>query len=149
VGRWLAAILRDDIGLRDQMARYVPTDDAGLPADENAVVAELCSLAAGRYFGFGYDVGTVTEFARWMRGLWVGRYPLGVIQIEGVIRAALGETEVDLSGIERPAVTKAQVVTASHISRIMKWDLSTVEQLVREAETGAARRGWNPRPAVA
>jgi hypothetical protein len=149
VGRWLAAILCHDHELRDRLVRYVPANAVGLLDDEKAVVAELCSLVASRYFGPGYEVGTVTEFARWMQSVWVGRYQVTVMQIEGVIRAALGETKIDLSGMEAPALSKAQLVAASKMSSALRWELATVEGLVCEAEVKASRKGWHPRQAVA
>lgn len=145
MGRFLAATSLSQRGVADELGKQIPAGKNGFFRDDEAAIAEkACGLAAEAYFGKDYNVRAVTEFARHLREVWIGDYKLGVIQFEAVLRAAMGETDVDLSGITRPALTNAQSVTASYICRLLKMDEAAVNALMADAEAAVIARGWKP-----
>jgi hypothetical protein len=144
VGRWLSAAALSRPDVVEDLGELLPRGVAGFRDDEAAVAEAACELAARRYFGADYDVRAVTVFARWLRDVWVGGWPLDVMQLEAVIRAALGEREIDLSGITPPELRKAQCVAASYICKVLEMDETAVDAMFAEAEAVAAGQGWKP-----
>jgi hypothetical protein len=87
VGTWLAAALLGDRDERDRLAPRLNGPRPGL-ADDMAVVRAASEIALRRYYGAHYDVRDVTPLAELVRDSWEGRLPLGLMQIEAVVRAA-------------------------------------------------------------
>jgi predicted component of type VI protein secretion system len=146
VGTWLAASLRDD---RDERDRLAPRMNGPRPdlADDMAVVEAASEIALRRYFGEDYDVRHVTAFAELVRDSWAGRLPLSLLQIEAVIRRALGEHAVDLRGVDAAAKFRVQVLATFGASQWLSLDEEGTRALVAEAETQAINGGWKPRRA--
>jgi hypothetical protein len=146
VGIWLAASLRDD---RDERDRLAPRLNGSRPdlADDMAVVEAASEIALRRYFGADYDVRHITDLAELVRDSWGGRLPLSLMQIEAVMRAALGEHNVDLGGVDAAAKFRVQVLATFGTTQWLSLDEDATRALVAEAETRAINDGWNPRPA--
>lgn len=143
VGTWLAAALLGDRGERDRLAPRINGPRPGL-ADDMAVVEAASEIALCRYYGADYDVRHVTPLAGLVRDSWEGRLPLSLMQIEAVIRAALGEHDVDLRGVDAAAKFRVQVIATLGASRWLALDEDATRALVAEAETLAVNDGWNP-----
>jgi hypothetical protein len=97
VGKWLTAALLDQDELRDQLVAQMPR---GPVTDDNqALITTICELAVRAYFGTGYDIDAVTEFAAEMHRRQSDDFRPGPAEMAAVVRAALGETDAGLSGI--------------------------------------------------
>jgi len=146
VGTWLAALLCDDRDERDRLAPRINGPRPGL-ADDMAVVEAASEIALRRYYGVDYDVRDVTPLAELVRDSETGSRPLSLMQIEAVIRAALGERDVDLRAVNAAAKFKVQVIATLGASQWLSLEEDATRALVAEAETVARNNGWNPQPA--
>lgn len=99
-----------------------------------------------RFFRPDYDVRGVTAALSFMRTATQARNktPHGQLEMEAVIRSALGETDVDLSGLTPPEVLEIQGAATAYAVLKLALPESEVIQLVAEAERIAIERGWNP-----
>lgn len=112
-----------------------------------AVVEAASEIALRRYYGVDYDVRDVTPLAELVRDSETGSRPLSLMQIEAVIRAALGERDVDLRAVNAAAKFKVQVIATLGASQWLSLEEDATRALVAEAETVARNNGWNPQPA--
>jgi hypothetical protein len=145
VGTWLAAVLRRDRDERDRLGPRINGPRPGL-ADDMAVVQAASEIALRRYFGTAYDVRDVTLLAEFVRDSWESRLPLSLMQIEAVIRAALGEQNIDLRGVDAASRFRVQVLATFGTSHWLSLDEDAALELVAEAETEAINSGWHPLP---
>lgn len=110
------------------------------------MVEAACELVVRRFFGSGYDVRAITTAVSWMRsaGQAKGKTPHGQLEMEAVLRSALGEMDVDISGIIPPVLMEIRGISLSYA--VLKPDLREPEiaALIIEAENVALKRGWNP-----
>jgi hypothetical protein len=144
MGRWLLAALLGEREERDRLARLINPGGTGWTDDESAVVEAVCTIAVGQYLGADYDVREVRALA--------GIIPQGtgqnvagdVMGIEAVIRAALGENNVDLTGIGRNDRTAVHFYATMIAVHKLGLDNRAVTRLVVEAENDAMLLGWNP-----
>jgi hypothetical protein len=131
--------------LRDRLKTKTNGGNAkGWNNDEPAVIEAACELAVGRFFGAGYDVRAITEFVAVLREATAHDPTYDQLKTEAVIRAALGEKDVDLTGItpDQKYLIRAAVVTLVYGKlRLSEGD---VDQLITGAEKIAFKRGWNP-----
>ena len=104
MGLWLYALLTGDAERRRRLSGQLNGGRIGFNRDEAGVVQAACELAVRQFWGSGYDVRDITEAVTFMRkaNQARGRTPYGQLEMETVIRAALGETDVDTAGILRP-----------------------------------------------
>jgi hypothetical protein len=145
VGNWLAAVLQGQHERRDELVTQV--SEGPVRDDDLALLKAACELAVREYFGADYDVRAVTAFAAEVRRSQ-GGFGLGLMEMEAVIRAALGEADVDLSGITPAESGKAGTLAVTHVFQLLEWDESAVNEIVTEAETITFRRGWKPKLAT-
>jgi hypothetical protein len=68
--------------------------------------------------------------------------------MEAVIRSALGEAEVDMTGIPRPLAYEIQMVAVGYAARMLALSEPEVVRLICEAEQIAFHHGWKPPLAV-
>ena len=95
-----------------------------------------------RYFGLDYNVRDVTALASLLREI-VGDdldSGVGVIEIEAVLRSALGETDVDVTGIKPAERFKVHCFAATMAVQQQGWSEREVHALIAEAEKCAAER---------
>jgi hypothetical protein len=146
MGMWLRALMLRDAETRKWLSGQLNGGKLGFNRDEAAVVQAACELVVRRLWGSDYDVGDITAAVSFMReaDLEKGKTPYGQLEIEAVIRAALGETEIDLSGMPRPLVFEIQIACSGYAVLVLKLAEPDVTQLLVAAERIAFERGWNP-----
>lgn len=146
VGLWLQAMLVGDAEARRSLTRRLNGGKQGWNYDEPAVVEAACELAVRRFFGSGYDVREITAAVSWMRSAdqAKGKTPHGQLEMEAVIRSALGEADVDIGGIIPPVLMEIRGAALGYA--VLKLGLREPEiaELIVEAENVAFKRGWNP-----
>jgi len=147
MGRWLVAALLGDRDERDRLARLINPGGTGWTDDESAVVEAACRIAVGQYLGADYDVREVRALAD-IIPQGTGQNVAGdVVGIEAVIRAALGEKNIDLTGITRNDRSLVHLYATMIAVHKLGWDNRAVARLAVEAENNAMLLGWNPPPA--
>lgn len=113
---------------------------------ESAFLQAAAELAAPRYFGPDYDVRAVTSLAAESQ-----KYTkmskledLGLLETEAVFRSALGEDNIDLSGIKLVDVDKMRGYLVGLIVLKQGWSETEIRDLMVEAEQLTLERGWHP-----
>lgn len=147
MGLWLRALLLRYAEARKRLSPQLNGGNLGFNRDEAAVAQAACELAVRRLWGSDYDVRDITAAVSFMReaDLEKGHAPpSGQLEMEAVIRAALGEPEVDLSGIPRPMAWGIQIVAMGYAVRVLAMAEPEVDQLLVEAERIAFERGRHP-----
>jgi hypothetical protein len=71
----------------------------------------------------------------------------GVMELEAAMRAALGEPDVDLSGIRVATMMEAYFFSVMRVTRLRGWDERALRNLVARAEAAAVKQGWKPQRA--
>jgi hypothetical protein len=92
-------------------------------------------------------VGEITDTVTFMRQASQegrGQAPYGQLEMEAVIRAALGETDVDLSGISRQTIFEIQLAIVGFIALKLDLGEDEIDRLIVEAEGITFKRGWHP-----
>lgn len=110
VGMWTRALLMRESELRNKLTGQLNGGKKGWNRDEAGVMQAVCDLAVRWYFGPGYDVRAITEVAPFIREAdqAAGKSPHGQLEMEAVIRHSLGETDVDVSGINAQVAYEVQ-----------------------------------------
>jgi hypothetical protein len=146
VGLWLRAMLMRDVEVRRQLTRELNGGKKGWNYDEPAVVQAICELMVRRFFGTNYDVREITAAVSFMRAAdqAQNKTPHGQLEMEAVIRSALGETDVDISGIIPPVLMEIRGAATAYCSFKLALREPDVIQMIAEAERIAFERGWNP-----
>jgi hypothetical protein len=135
LGRW---------ELRDRLVAQL----AGGPLrdDELSVVDEAAKQALRGHFGDKYDVRSVAAFALRLRDSW--RLPVGsdVMELEAVMRTALGEPDIDMGGITASARLEAYFFSVMQIARERESGGTAVRQRIhsRGRIHRADSRGFRP-----
>lgn len=142
MGRWLVANVLGWAEARDQLVAQMPK--GALRADDFAVLEESGTLALRRHFGTDYEVREVTDFAIGVRDSWELPYGGGLLDLEAVMRGALGERDVDMSGIPADVQGEAHFFSMMQVSRLRGWNEYEVNSVVAEAEAITFGRGWKP-----
>lgn len=151
MGQWLRAFVLRDANARQQLGRRLNGGKIGFNRDEAGVVQAACELVVRRLWGTEYNVRDITAAVSFMReaNLAKGKEPpYGQLEMEAVIRSALGETDVDISGIPRPLAYEVQILTTAYAAAKLSMLEPEIVQLIADAEQIAIGRGWNP-PLVA
>jgi hypothetical protein len=99
-----------------------------------------------RYFSADYDVRTVTELAAEARNVTVTNNleTFSLLEIEAVYRSALGEDNIDLTGIKPVGLDKIRNTMIALVILKQGWPESEVRDLVNQAEQIIFERGWHP-----
>jgi hypothetical protein len=144
-GLALRAALLKDYDCAHRLSSMLNGGKPGWNQDEPAVVEAACALVLHRFFRPDYDVREVTAYVSdLLARAHESEMRAGHLEIEAVVRLALGDTGVELEGI-RPAVLHniRGIVTMDIADRL---DLSKpeIDQMLSDAEQIAFRRGWNP-----
>jgi hypothetical protein len=143
---WIRAFLMRDAELIHMLTGQLNGGKKGWNRDEAAVMQAVCVLAVQWYFGPGYDVRAVTEVASFLReaDLAGGTTPHSQLEMEAVIRHALGETDVDIGGITAQVAYEVQGAVTGFIAWKSEFTGSQIDELITEAERMAFARGLNP-----
>jgi len=144
IGKWLVAMMLGQREIRKQLSARVNYGRPGWNDDEAAVVEAACGLAMRSYFGAEYDVRDVTAYAALLRGATGENFAGGLMQLEALLRSALGEADVDVADIAIHARVKGYAVATAVALRKLAFGESQVKDLVTEAEAIASGRGRNP-----
>lgn len=146
IGMWIRAFLLRDEELRKRLNGQLNGGEKGWNRDEAGVMQAACVLAVSVYFSPGYDARAITEVASRIREAeqYGGRTPHGQLEIEAVIRHALGEMDVDISGIGADVAYQVQGAVTAAIAWESGFTESQIDDLVIEAERMAFAHGWNP-----
>lgn len=119
----------------------------GFNRGEAAVVHAACQLAVRRLWGAGYDVRDISAAVSFMReaSLAKGKTPpYGQLEMEAVIRSALGEADVDMSGMPRPLAYEIQIVALGYAALMLALSEPELVRLIRAAAQVAVERSWKP-----
>jgi hypothetical protein len=141
--------LRQD-ELREQLVGRLNGGQRGWNRDEAGVMLAACVLAVNFYFGPGYDVRSITELVSHIRETVMagGGTMRGQLEMEAVIREALGESDIDMSGISGGVAFEVQGIVTAVIASKSGLSESRIDELLIEAERMAFARGLNPPLAV-
>lgn len=139
-----AALLKDFDGAR-RLNSKLNGGKPGWNQDEPAVVEAACELAARRFFRPDYDVREVTAYVSDM----LARVPeskmrAGHLEIEAVVRAALGDTDVVLDGIRPAPLHNVRHLVTTDIAYRLDLSAPEIDQMLGDAEQIAFGRGWSP-----
>jgi len=135
------------LGQREVRRRLSARLNYGRPGwddDEAAVVGAACELVMRSYFGAEYDVRDVTAFAALLHGATNENLAGGLMRLEALLRSALGEADVDVTGIPLDARVRGQAAATAIALDKMAFGESRVSELVAQAEAIAFGRGSNP-----
>jgi hypothetical protein len=147
VGQFFRALMAGDAPTRRHLSAKLGGGKAGWNYDEPAVIEAACQLAVRRLWGAEYDVRDITAAVTFMREASIerrGKAPYGQLEMEAVIRAALGEADVDTSGIIPPIIFEVEIGVTGYAIRKLGLSEHQIDQLIVEAEDIAIERGWNP-----
>lgn len=146
VGLWLRGLMLRDPEIWRPLSPRLNGGKLGYPREEASVVQAACELTASEYWGADYDVRDITTTVTFIReaDLANGKTPYRQLEMEAVVRSALGETEVDMTGIPRPAAFEIQIVIAGFIAVKLTWAEPKINGLIVEAEQVAFSRGCHP-----
>jgi hypothetical protein len=144
-GRWLRAMHLGQWELRDSLRLTLNNGQkTGWNDDEPALVEAVLELSVRQYFGPDYDVRAVTDYVATLRAATRDNGTFPQLETEALIRAALGETDVDVSGISRGARLSIQGAAAVLATDRMGFGEAEMDQLITEAEQITFERGWRP-----
>jgi hypothetical protein len=144
VGRYLRAMLLNHVELRKRLNATLNNGQPGWNDDEPAVLEAAVELAMHETFGDDYDVRAVTEWVARFRAAIHSAEPPPKLEVEALVRSALGETDVVISDI-RPYTRYVRRLTILARAKVqLGWDEPTVDRIIVAAETKAIERGWNP-----
>jgi len=146
VGQWLCAALLRQLELRDRLRRTLNGGKEGWNYDEPAVVEAASELAIIRFFGTDYDAYDISGAVSWMRDVELARNktPHGQMEMEAVIRSALGEGDVDLSGIIPPVLFEIRAQVVAYVVLKLGLPEADVVRMIVQAEQMAFDRDWHP-----
>jgi hypothetical protein len=147
MGLWLRASIMRDKELARQLGRQLNGGKHGWNKDEAGVAQAVCNLAADLYFGQDYDVRAITETVSTLRQATLknsNSTTHGQLEMEAVIRHALGEVDVDIKGINAKVAFEIQVSVTVFFIWQLGFTEAQVDELIGKAEQAAFDRGWNP-----
>lgn len=141
VGMWLRAGLLGENETRRELAGKLNGGRDGWNYDEPAVVEAACELAVRRFFSADVDARDITAIAEDMQQK--SKALPGSLEVEAVIRSALGEPEVVIDDIRPPDLMHIRAAVIGYLVINLKANFA-VDELIAEAENVAFKRGWHP-----
>ena len=140
------------LGRQEELAAFAAASAADPSAwtdDDDAVARAACELAVRQYFRPGYTAADVTEVAAWLRDVTDTGLTSDLPAVEALIREALGESGVDVTGVTPATRVFVHIVLFEAIAREhLRGDERLVTEMMSRAERNAWHRGWNPRRAA-
>jgi hypothetical protein len=146
VGQWLLVAL---LGLVDELRdRIHQRLNGGQPGwrsfDEAAVVEAASELAAHRLLPSGADQPRITAMTAEMRSKMHANYLLGPIAMVEVMRAALGQRDVDSKNMGNNSIFTAYDGIVGYSYLKLRMDEASLAQLIGDAEAISFGRRWKP-----
>ena len=145
-GRWIRATMLRQPQLREHYRARLHAGPGGMSRDDLEVIRAASKLAVRRVFSPEDDVRKITRFVLDLRERFGPQAP-GALEIEALIRADLGETDVATDDIPQLTVLAAATLTAALIAFQHALTDADVDGLVTAAESSARSHGWRPLPA--
>lgn len=143
IGLWLRALLRGDSGSYRRLAQYLNRGVKGWNDDEPAVVEAACQLAVRQFFGAYHHV-PIRDFVADMRDrISKQKIPPAQEDMEAVIRAAFDDSAFS-GNIRRGELLNIRTAVIGNVKDILCFGADDIDRLVRQAETIAMARGYNP-----
>lgn len=141
IGQHALAALVGDTERERYLINYLDGPSGG---PESAFWLAAAELVARRYFGSDYDVRAVTALAAEARKIsTMGNTEVfSLLEIEAVYRSALGEDNVDLSGIKLVGLDKIRNSMVVLVILKQAWPESDIRDLFVQAEQITFERGW-------
>jgi hypothetical protein len=144
VGQWMLAGLLDHREEGTRRGKLLNGGVNGWNYDEPAVVEIICEIEARRYFSGHTDIRAITAFVAELRAEIHSVTPPGHLEMEALVRLALGDPDVDIHGIKHLDIFVTQGVVAGKLSRKLGLSEAEIVQLIVQAEQLAFERGWHP-----
>jgi len=147
IGLWLRALLLRQAEVRRRLSPKLNGGKLGFNPDEAGVVEAACEIAVQLQWGAEYDVSDISDAVSFLRkaSLAKGKTPpYGQLEMEAVIRSALGEANVDIDGIPRPLMFEMQIASTGYVAANLSWPEREIDRVVVDAEQVAFERGWAP-----
>ncbi|WFE25741.1 hypothetical protein O7623_20510 [Solwaraspora sp. WMMD791] len=135
LGDLIRAMARRDWGTIDRLTEVLGTTNwhGAVP-----VIGAAFAIAVDRHFGPEPDLNKVSAFVAQVRDQYQRGKDLPALQLEGLIRAALGEAEL-LDGIDAEVSFPAQIVILGTLLQDEQWTEAELEEFIREVEETAAQ----------
>lgn len=145
-GRWIRAIMLRQPELREHYRTLMYARQGGMSRDDIEVVRAASKLAVRRVFSPDDDVRKITRFVLDLRERFGPPTP-GALEIEALIRADLGETNVATDDIPQLTAFAASALVAGLIAFQEALTETDVDTLIATAESSVHTHGWRPVPA--
>lgn len=129
------AFARGDWGTADRLLLEIGDD--GLREGPQTISAAFL-LAVQRRFGETPDLQQIANFVATTRQRYADGHELPALAMEGMIRGALGETDL-LDGIEPDVAFSTQILLLGTLLQDEQWTEAELEDFIREAEETAAQ----------
>ncbi len=144
VGRWLLATMLFNSSERQRLSRLLNGGKSGWNYDEPAVVEVAFQTVVNRIFSSSADVREVTAFVQNLRSRMHGPEVPDQLESEALIRAALGDPDVVIRGIEFSNILSIHTLVLISAAQRLGMSESEITQLVVDSERIAFERGWKP-----
>ncbi|MFV2019541.1 hypothetical protein [Micromonospora sp. LOL_023] len=133
LGDLLRAMARRDWGTIDQLTEALDSTNwqGAIP-----VIGAAFAIAVDQNFGPEPDLNKISSFVANLRNQYQRGKELPALQLEGLIRAALGEAEL-LDGIPTDVAFSAQIVILGTLLQDAQWTEAELEEFIREVEETA------------
>lgn len=145
VGRWLMAGLLNQPAERERLALKLFNGVKGSwNFDEPAVVIIISERAVSRLFPQPVDVREVTEFVMKLRSMIHSTEPPNQLKAEALIRYALGDRDVDISGIKPGEMFSILGIVLGVVVHKLGITREEIRKMVLDGENTAFEQGWKP-----
>ncbi|MFV2019540.1 hypothetical protein [Micromonospora sp. LOL_023] len=130
----IRVMARGDWGTADRL--LVEIGDDGLREGPQTISAAFL-LAVQRRFGKAPDLQQIANFVAATRQRYADGHELPALAMEGMIRGALGQTDL-LDGIEPDVAFSTQILLLGTLLQDEQWTETELEDFISEAEETAA-----------
>lgn len=145
VGQWLMAALLNQQAERKRLALKLFNGDKGSwNYDEPAVVIIISEWAVRRLFPQPVDVREITSFVMKMRSMIHNTEPPDQLKTEALIRYALGDRNVDISGIKPDEMFGILGVVLGSVVHKLGITQEEIRKMIIDGENTAFDQGWKP-----
>jgi hypothetical protein len=112
--------------------------------DEPAVVIIISERAVRRLFSQPIDVREITAFVLQMRSMIHSIEPPDQLKTEALIRYALGDRDVDISGIKPDEMFGILGIVLGTVVHRLGIAQDEIRKMVLDGESAAFDQGWKP-----
>ena len=146
VGQFMASTLDGDMARSQYLRTRLQSGPGGVLHPGDVAFMEVAAeLTALRYLGADYDVREVTALVAQGKAAVAGSSTeFGHLEAEAVFRVALGEEDVDLTGITRKDLYTLRTYLIILVALKQAWSEAEIRELIVQAEDAAFDRGAEP-----